>query len=431
MTEDAIALMRKEAQWLAVIASGLDRRPFRRRVTEADILSTIRHLGSVQLDTISVISRSHETVLWSRLGPYDVGLWQALYEGEQQITEYWAHAAAIIAREDLPLFRSHMERRGSADWFSRPENRATMERVLDRIREEGPIRSRHFDSPEGVERASPWEWYGAKPEREVLAYLWTAGKIVPSLRDRAFGRVWDLMERAVPELWRGEAIHDDARDRTFLRRAVRALGVTTARWASDYYRTGGSAYVPFARAWSLLHELEQEGTTIRVNVEGIEEAAWMDRTLLDHLLELRQGAGRPRLTTFLSPFDNLIWNRDRMQRLWDFEYRLECYVPAPKRRYGYYNMPILHRGQLVGRIDPSYDRRTKVLTIKALHLEPTTRLTSSLAVGIAGAIDSLSRFLEGEPGNWTIQTASTPAILPLVAKARRLTAMQTEGVGAT
>jgi uncharacterized protein YcaQ len=424
VTEDAVELTRKEAQWLAVAASGLDRRPFRRRVTEDDLLATIRHLGSVQLDTISVISRSHETVLWSRLGPYDLALWQALYAGEQRITEYWAHAAAIIPREDLPLFRSHMERRGGHDWFSRPETRATIERVLDRIRADGPLGSRHFDTPEGAARAGAWEWYGAKPEREVLSGLWTAGQVVLSLRDRGFGRTWDLAERAIPELWSGEAIPDDVRDRAFISRAVRALGVTTARWASDYYRTGGPAYVPLARARTVLDQLEREGTTVRVRVDGIDDATWMDRALLDRLGEFRQGVGRPRLTTFLSPFDNLIWNRDRIERLWDFEYRLECYVPAPKRRYGYYTMPILHRGQLVGRIDPSYDRRTRTLTIKTLHLEPTTRLTNALAVGIAGALVSLVRFLGGEPGNWTIQNTTSPAILPLMDEARRLVMSQ-------
>lgn len=425
MTEAAIALTRKEAQWLAVIASGLDRRPFRRRITGDDILAMIERLGSVQLDTISVISRSHETVLWSRLGPYDLTLWQALYEGEQRITEYLAHAAAIIPREDLPLFRSHMERRRAHEWFSHPERRVTIERVLERIRVEGPLGSRHFETPEGSAPAGAWEWYGAKPEREVLAGLWTAGQLVLSLRDRGFGRTWDLAEHAIPELWNSETIPDAERDRMLILRAVRALGVTTARWASDYYRTGGQAYVPLAKTPKILDELEGTGGAVRVAVQGIGIPAWMDTTLLDRLEELRRGVGRPRLTTFLSPFDNLIWNRDRMHRLWNFPYRLECYVPAPKRRYGYYTMPILHRGQLAGRIDPSYDRRTKTLTIKVLHLEPATRLTNALAVGIVGALESLLGFLGGTPGNWTIQACPSPAILPLIDEARRLT--QTEG----
>ncbi len=431
MTDGVITLTRKEAQWLAVTASGLDRRPFRRRVTEDDLLAMITRLGSVQLDTISVISRSHETVLWSRLGPYDLGLWQALYQSNQRITEYWAHAAAIIPRDDLPLFRSHMEQRGAGDWFRHPEKRVTIDLVLDRIRTEGPLGSRHFETPEGAMPTEAWEWYGAKPEREVLAALWTAGQVVLSMRDRGFGRTWDLPERAIPELWATEAMPDAVRDRIFMRRAVRALGVTTARWASDYYRTGGQVYVPLAgaRTRTVLEDLEREGLVIRVEVERIDDRVWMDATLLDRLDELRRGIGRPLLTTFLSPFDNLIWNRDRMRRLWNFQYRLEIYVPAPKRQYGYYTMPILHRGQLVGMIDPSYDRRTKRLTIKALHLEPGIRITNALATGIVGAIESLLRFLGGAPGNWMIQHCPCLAILPLIDEARRVDSTRKEGSG--
>jgi len=429
LTQDVIALTRKEAQWLAVIASGLDRRPFRRRVTAEDLLGTIRRLGSVQLDTISVISRSHETVLWSRLGPYDLGLWQALYDGEQRITEYLAHAAAIIPREDIVLFRSYMERRTAHEWTNQPENRATIERVIERIRTEGPLGSRHFETPEGAAPAGAWEWYGAKPERQVLAALWTAGQITLSLRDRGFGRTWDLTERAIPELWSAEAIPDGVRDRIFISRAVGALGVTTTRWASDYYRTGGQAYVPLAgaRTRAVLDDLQAAGNVVRADIEGIDEPVWMDRALVDRLTELRKGVGRPQLTTFLSPFDNLIWNRDRMERLWNFHHRLEIYVPAPKRQYGYYTMPILHRGQLVGLMDPSYDRKSQALTIKALHLAPAARPTQALAKGIAGAIESLLRFLGGPPGNWTIRDCHAPAILPLIDKARQLALTGAEG----
>ncbi len=409
-----IELSRDEARWLAVIASGLDRRPSRRRVTGEDILATIRRLGSVQLDTISVISRSHETVLWSRLGPYDLSLWQDLYAGEQRITEYWAHAAAIIAREDLRLFRTHMERRGAHEWYAHPGNRATIERVLARIRAEGPLGSRHFETPEGAPPTSAWEWYGAKPEREVLSSLWTAGRLVLSRRDRGFGRSWDVPERAIPELWDGEAIPDEERDRTFIVRALHALGVTTARWASDYFRTGGSAYVSQASTARILDRLVHDGSAVRVIVAGIDLPVWMDAALLYRLDQLRHGVGRPRLTTFLSPFDNLSWNRDRTERLWNFVYRLECYTPEPKRIYGYYTLPILHRGRLVGRLDPSYDRRSRILTVKALHLEPGVRLTSALIGSIAVALRDLMAFLGGEPDRCQVLHGSPDTLLPLL-----------------
>jgi len=409
-----IELSRDEARWLAVTASGLDRRPFRRRVTAQDILATIQRLGSVQLDTISVISRSHETVLWSRLGPYDLALWQDLYAGEQRITEYWAHAAAIIPREDLRHFRTHMERRGEQEWYRHPENLATIERVLARIRAEGPLGSRHFETPEGASRAGAWEWYGAKPEREVLSSLWTAGQLVLSRRDRGFARTWDVPERAIPELWRDEAMADDERDRTLIARALRALGVTTARWASDYFRTGGQAYVPAAKIGGVLEELEAAGACVRVVVPGIETEIWLDPDLLPCLEAFRAGRMRPTLTTLLSPFDNLIWNRHRTEQLWNFFYRLECYTPEPRRIYGYYTLPILHRGRLIGRLDPSYDRRTRFLTVKALHLEPGVRLSNSLVGAIVAAIRDLIAFLGGEPDRWRVLHANPDALLPLV-----------------
>ena len=409
-----LELSRDEAQSLAVIASGLDRRPFRRRVTSQDILATIRRLGSIQLDTISVISRSHETVIWSRLGSYDTALWQDLYAGEQRITEYWAHAAAIIPREDLRLFRTYMERQGAQEWYAHPENRATIERVLTRIRAEGPLGSRHFETPEGAPPTAAWEWYGAKPEREVLSSLWTAGQLVLSRRDRGFGRNWDVPERAIPELWDGETIPDHERDRTFIGRALGALGVTTAQWASDYFRTGGTAHVSRASTARILDTLVHDGSAIRVAVEGIDLPLWMDASLLDRLDQLRHGLGRPRLTTFLSPFDNLSWNRDRTERLWNFVYRLECYTPEPKRIYGYYTLPILHRGRLVGRLDPSFDRRAKILTIKSLHLEPGVRLSNSLADSIGATLRDLTAFLGGEPDRCQVLKANPDTVLPLL-----------------
>lgn len=401
-----------EARWIAVIASGLDRRPFRRKPTRADILDVVRRLGCVQLDTISVISRSHETVLWSRLGPYDLRHWVDLFSEDRALTEYLAHAAAIIPMDTLPLYRSLMERyRVESGWSNVPENRATMVRVLDQIRTHGPIGSRHFETPEGSGKADPWEWYGAKPERQAIAALWVRGEIVLSLRDRGFARSWSLAEDALPRLWAGESIPVEQRDRVFISRALDALGVTTCRWASDYYRSGGSGHVSMKRTRTLLGEMVETNAAIPVGVRGIDEPMWLAPSMAGVLEDLRAGRRRPTLTTFLSPFDNLVWNRDRCEQLWNFDYRLECYVPAPKRKYGYYNMPILYRGHLVGRLDPSFDRKTRLLTIKSLHLEPGMRLTDAMTAAIRAALDDLTTFLGGSPGAWVLTGQSLRGIL--------------------
>lgn len=414
MSVAEFALTRDEARWLAVIATGLDRRPFRRKPTANDILETIRKLGSVQLDTISVISRSHETVLWSRLGPYDPALITSLYDPGLALTEYLAHAAAIIPTETLPLFRSHMERvRASGGWAAEPQNRAVMDRVLQRIEREGPTASRHFDRPEDGRRAEQWEWYGLKPERRALDALWVRGETVLRQRDRGFSRVFDLPERVIPGFWEAEPIPDEERDRIFVRKAMSVLGIGTPRWVTDYFRTGGRAHVSNARSRELLAELERDGEIVRVSVPGIDSPVWLDASLADRVDELRRGRGRPTLTTLLSPFDNL-GNTDRSERLFDFTYRLESYTPAPKRKYGYYSLPILYRGRLVGRLDPTYDRKCRILTIKSLHLEPWVRPSAAMAASIVHAIEDLLRFLGGEPGSWILLRANPPQILPLM-----------------
>lgn len=408
-------LTRVEAQWLAVMAQGLDRRPFRRRPTKNEILETIRRLGCVQLDTISVISRSHETVLWSRLGPFDLTLLAELYDPDHAITEYWAHAAAIIPIELLPLFRTYMDiRRAKGDgWAEEPANRATMDRLLALMATSGPLSSRDFDAPEGSRKAEAWEWHGIKPERRALEALWTRGEVILRRRD-GFRRIYDLPQRIDPSLWTGDPLPDEERLRAFVTRAVRALGVTTSSWAADYFRTGTPQHVSPRQARQWLQRLEAEGEIDRVTVPGIDGPIWMDGSLRERLELMRQGNGRPTLTTLLSPFDNLIWNRNRNEQLWNYHYRLECYTPAHKRIYGYYSLTILHKGRLVGRLDPSYDRKTRVLTIKALHLEPGVRVSASIMGAMTGTIEDLLRFLGGDPGSWRLLHTNRPEILPLM-----------------
>ena len=410
-----LPVSRDEARWIAVSAAGLARRPFRRRATAADLLETIRALGMVQLDTISVISRSHETVLWSRLGAYDVSEFHALYEPRLALTEYLAHAAAIIPVESLALFRSYMERvRQRDDWAAEPDNRAVMDQVLNRIAEEGPAGSRHFERPDDGRRAEQWAWYGLKPERRALDALWMRGELMLRQREPGFSRVFDLPHRVVPGFWDGATLDTEARDRTMVLKALEVLGVGTAGWVSDYFRTGGPSHVPIARTRTLLSRLEDDGIALRIIVPGIDEPVWMlagQEALLD---DLRAGRKRPSLTTLLSPFDNLVWNRDRDERLFDFYYRLECYTPAPKRVYGYYSLPILYRGKVIGRLDPSYDRRRKFLTIKSLHLEPWVRPGEAMTASIRGAIEDLLRFLGGDPGNWGLRRTEPGWMLPVL-----------------
>jgi uncharacterized protein YcaQ len=349
------------------------------------------------------------------LGAYDPALVSGLYEPRLALTEYMAHAAAIIPVEDLALFRSFMQRRRArADWAAEPENRALMDAVLQRIATDGPLASKHFERPDDGRRAQAWEWYGLKPERRALDELWMRGETVLRRRESGFNRVFDLPERVIPGLWESEPIPDEQRDRRFLTKALSVLGVATAGWLSDYYRTGGPGFVPIAQTRRVMPEIEAQGDAIRVVIPGIDEPVWMDPRLACVVDEIRKGRQRPSLTTLLSPFDNLTWNRDRGERLFDFHYRLECYTPAPKRKYGYYSLPILYRGRIVGRLDPSYDRKTRFLTIRSLHMEPWVRPSAAMLASIQGAIEDLLGFLGGEQGNWALLRTNPPEILPLM-----------------
>ncbi|MCC2629266.1 MAG: hypothetical protein K0S14_2916, partial [Thermomicrobiales bacterium] len=179
--------------------------------------------------------------------------------------------------------------------------------------------------------------------------------------------------------------------RFFSSSALHALGVATARWVADYFRDWARPYSTAKASAAGMKVLQEEGLAVPVAVEGLTEPTWLDATLLPQLAELRAGRGWPTLTTLLSPFDNLIWHRGRMEDLWGFHYRIE-----PKRVYGYYTLPILHRGRLVGRLDPSLDRKNRLLTVRKVFLEPGERATESLAAAIAGALWDFAPFLNAD-----------------------------------
>ena len=416
---DGHILTLPEARALAVIAQRLDRRPPAARdpaTIKARLLETIRALGCVQIDTISVISRSHETVLWSRVGPYDPKLLGELHHPDQALFEYWAHAAAIVPIETFPYYRHYMTRyreRAEQPGSWADQLAPTLDRVLARIREQGPAASRHFERPDGP-RPAPWTWYGGKPDREALDLLWSRGDLMV-LRREGFQRIYDLTERVLPGAFSDEAPPEAERRRHFVQHALSALGVATPGSVADYFRSGARAHVAAATAAAELAALEAEGLAVRIAVDGWSEPTWLDPSLLPRLDSLRAGRGRPTLTTLLSPFDNLIWHRGRTQALFGFHHWHECYTPAAKRRYGYYNLPILHRGQLVGRLDPSYDRRARVLTVKAIHLEPGVRPSEALAGAIAGALADLVTFLGG--GAITVAKSEPSSLAPVVTAA--------------
>ncbi len=380
-------ISRDEARSLAVIAQGLDE-PTNKRVTKADVRETIRRVGCLQIDTISVVARSHYLVLWSRLGRYDQSLLDELHHPDRELFEYWGHAASFIPTDLYPYFRRRMQSRETAHigtegtWSS--ENQELLDDVLDAVREHGPISSSHFERAESEEPVEAWSWWGGKPANRALDTLWSIGALAVQRRVN-FQRHYDLTERVFPE-------HVDTRlpdqceeQRVLATRALEAMGVGFPHGVNDYFRTKWGI-----QTRRILADLVDDGIIFPVEVEdiGIGYVAESTRPALEQVLAGR----RPKRTTFLSPFDNLIWERRRTEQLFDFDYRLECYTPAAKRKYGYFTLPILDRGQLIGRIDPKVDRREKVLYLRSVHLEDGVKLNATRAQRITRALRDFARF---------------------------------------
>jgi uncharacterized protein YcaQ len=354
----------------------------RARATKDDVLAAIRRMGVLQIDTISVVARSPYLVLWSRLGDYDPAwLEQLLAEGK--LFEYWAHEACFIPTEDYGLYRHRMLDTAPLGWKSHASwvraNGEQIERVLEHIRLKGPTRAADFERTDG-KAGGWWEW---KPEKRSLEALFTAGKVMVARRQN-FHRVYDLAERVLPGWDDSRAPSMDAVRREFVLRAVKALGLAKAAWIPDYHRTRPPHLAPQA--------LADEGLLLRARVEGWKEPVFVHPDHAGLLEAAAQGRLNPTVTTLLSPFDPIVWDRRRALDLFGFDYRLECYTPAEKRRYGYFTLPILRRGQLVGRIDAKAHRAAGVFELKSVALEPSVRISERLLGDVAAAVTRCARW---------------------------------------
>lgn len=363
------------ARALHLAAQGL-LQPRRRKAVQADVLAAIRQMGVLQIDTIHVVARSPYLVLWSRLGDYpQAWLDQALARGE--LFEYWAHEACFVPVEDYGLYRHRMIDPGSMGWkYSETwmrERRADVDAVLEHIRAHGPVRSADFERTDGQAGG----WWGWKPEKRSLEVLFTAGVLMIARRHN-FQRVYDLAERVLPGWDDSRMPSMDQTRRTLVLKAVKALGLARAGWISDYFRTRAPRLDPQA--------LVAEGALLQARVAGWDDPVYVHPDHAGLLAAAAAGALAPTLTTILSPFDPVVWDRRRAQELFGFDYRLECYTPAGQRRYGYFTLPILRRGALVGRVDAKAHRRAGIFELKSLALEPDARLSERFVRDVAAAL---------------------------------------------
>src|SRR5215216_2329783 len=365
---------------LMIAAQGLDDRP-RPRATKKAVHSIIRQMHILQIDTINIIARSPYLVLWSRLGDYNPR-WLDDLLAEGALFEYWSHAACLLPIEEYPLYRHLYESwlGGRAHkWLD--ENPGIAETVLNHVRANGETRSSDFERTDG-QKTGWWNW---KEEKIALEYLFYAGELMVRKRHN-FQRIYDLRERVLAD---SEELNDiplaDAHEQ-FILNTLQALGVTKAEWIADYFRLSKTD------AKAALERLEQQGRVMPVEVEGWAAPGYIHPKDRKRVEAAAKGKIPHSKTTFLSPFDPLVWDRQRALELFNFDYKIEVYTPAPKRKYGYFTLPILYNNALIGRIDPKAHRKEGIFEVKALHLEPGVIVEDALVAELKRALHSCAEW---------------------------------------
>ncbi|MEQ1788203.1 MAG: crosslink repair DNA glycosylase YcaQ family protein [Acidimicrobiales bacterium] len=377
-------LRRSEARRIALHAQGFgDPRPTG-RVDRRHFRRVLDRVGLVQIDSVNVLTRSHELPFLARLGPYDRAALSRWLWGSGEVFEYWGHEASLLPVDLYPLLRWRME--GDHAWGGmitvaqrRPE---LLTQLLDAVRERGPVtlaELEHLGDAIKRGKAAPgnmWNWSDAK---KAVEWLFWRGEVSAVRNPSTFGRHYVPVAHVVPDHLRHAPVPaDDDAMKALLMRAARSHGVGTARCLGDYHRLN----IVVTRR--LLAELAADGALRQVEVEGWRQPAY-----------LHPEAQLPRWvrgSALLSPFDSLVWERDRAEALFDFRYRIEIYVPEAKRVHGYYVLPFLHDGALVARLDLKADRQAGVLRVRAAYAEPTFDPDKS-APALAERLEELAAFL--------------------------------------
>jgi uncharacterized protein YcaQ len=320
------------------------------------VMAVVDRLGLLQVDSVNVFERAHYMPLFSRLGKFDKGELESAMGGfHPQLIEYWAHEASIVRIENWPLYRWRMNAyrdKYSTKWGMEAGNKKLVEQITSQLRANGPMTTGQFETEANVRKGSWWGWSDLK---EALEYMFLVGDLVSGGRD-SFKRLYALPEQVLPQYILDHTPSDaDAKKKLFLQAAT-ATGVGTYTDIADWHRMSPTTNK------KLFTELVETGELLEVQVDGWDQPGYVNASTNLEGLDAKAPGAR---TTILSPFDPVCWKRDRIERMFGFEYRIEIYTPEPKRQFGYYTLPILHNRDLVGRIDLKSDRQGRQLLAQA------------------------------------------------------------------
>lgn len=364
-----------KARRIAIASQGLGKAfPFGRG--KAGVLKAIQHLGYVQIDTISVVERAHHHVLWTRIPNYKKTHLEILQEKEKKVFEHWGHAMSYLPMKDfrftLPVKKYFKDKRDP--WpKSDPKIKAF---VLERITNEGPLMAKDFQALKKRKGAGWWDW---KPAKLALERLYYEGELIVTHR-KGFQKVYDLPDRALPVGVRQDEPTQSEYARHLIRSTLRAHGFASAK-SIAYLRKGMGKPVQ-----TELQNMVEDQQLIPLKIRGVDGVFFTESNTLEHSFYVQKQI------RFLSPFDNLVIQRNRLLNVFGFDYQIECYVPAQKRQYGYFSLPILFGMELIGRADMKADRKTNTLHINNLHFESSMKKNELLWERLAKSLDVFAQF---------------------------------------
>lgn len=343
----------EQARTLILQSQGLIQPGFGKGKSAA--LKAIEHIGYVQIDTLSVAARAHHHTLWSRLPDYKETYLNELLEKDKSVFEYWSHAASYLPmcdyRFSLPSKKAFSN--GKSHWFY--QDKKMNKFVLDRIKAEGPLQSKDFE----YKRKDPNNWYEWKPAKKALEQLFMEGKLMVAKR-QGFQKVYDLTERVLLSKVNTDFPTEKEYAEYLIKKAIRSNGIVEEKEIA-YLRRGLKESIGKS-----LKKMLKDGELIEAKLEGDEKTLFV--TSNEHINSVER-IKIENTIHILSPFDNTIIQRKRVQRFFDFDYVIECYVPEPKRKFGYFCLPVLYGDKFVARFDPKADRAEKTFHIKQMHFE--------------------------------------------------------------